>query len=126
MPEIINNKMYQVISFPSILQMNVIRHSDSDMSIVQTFIQQYLEYQQQDRDRLLSTEARELVKLQDSQLMVKFLEKVRPATLLKLLEYNDFRQEYQKTADINKIKISDCELDEKNTYHKVTLCLTRK
>lgn len=95
MPEIINNQMYQAISFPSILRMEILRHNDSDVSIVQTFVGRYLEYQQQDRNRLLSTEARELVKLQNPELMVKLLEKAKPQTLLKLLEYNDFRQAYR-------------------------------
>lgn len=126
MPEIINNKMYQAISFPSILQMEILRHNDSDASIVQTFVGYYLEYQQQDRSKLLSTEARELVKLQNPQLMVKLLRKAKPALLLKLLEYNDFRQMYQQAADISKIRLSGNELDDQNAYHKVTLRLTRK
>lgn len=126
MPEIINNQMYQAISFPSILQMEILKHNDSGVSIVQTFVEHYLEYQEQNRNKLLSTEAREFVRLQNPQLMVKLLAKVRPAILLKLLEYNDFRQEYQQAADISKVRLADNELDDRDEYHKVTLRMTRR
>ena len=58
--------------------------------------------------------------------MVKLLAKVRPAILLKLLEYNDFRQEYQQAADISKVRLADNELDDREECHKVTLRLTRR